>query len=403
MRLNTKLNAIGLAAGGGGRHPLRPGDSHCPPVAVVSGTGARPSAVGDAWAAVRFFNTAGPVVPADHHCVPPPDRVDMDGILMLTRQKKHFVLRAPRQTGKTSTLLALAGRLDSDGECRCVYADFEAGQAVREDTERAMRTLLGEPGSRATEMLQDHFVAKAKSELLEESGPDGTPNELLVRWSASTPMPLVVLIDGIDSLVGDILISVLRQLRSGYERRPARFPHSVILCGVRDVRDDRIRSSSGEIVLGGSASNIKARSQRPGDFSQGELWALLGRHVEETGHAFAEGALAEISKLTRGRPWLVNALACKACFEDQVARDPSRPITLDTVRERLILRRDTHLDQLLNKFREPRVRRVIAPLLSGGLPSLRPDELAYVRDLGLVTPNAPLAIANPICREVIPR
>ena len=355
---------------------------------------------------MRFFNTAGPVVPADHYFIPPLDRVDMDEILMLIWQKKYFVLHAPRQTGKTSTLLAMADRLNSGGKCRCVYANFEAGQAAREDTGRAMRTLLGELGSRATEMLQDNFVAKTKSELLEEFGPDGALNELLVRWSASTPMPLVVLIDEIDSLVGDTLISVLRQLRSGYDRRPARFPQSVILCGVRDVRDYRIRSSSGEIVMGGSAFNIKAKSLRLGDFSKDEVRGLLGQHAEETGQAFTEDALAEIWKLTRGQPWLVNALAYEACFEDKAGRDRSCPITLDAIREareRLILRRDTHLDQLVDKLREPRVRRVIEPLLSGGLPSLRPDDVAYVRDLGLVTPSAPLAIANPIYREVIPR
>ena len=35
-------------------------------------------------------------------------------------------------------------------------------------------------------------------------------------------------------------------------------------------------------------------------------------------------------------------------------------------REVLILRRETHLDQLADTLREPRVRRVIEPLLSGG-------------------------------------
>ena len=356
---------------------------------------------------MRFFNTAGPVVAVDHYCIPPLDRVDTDEILMLIQQKKYLVLHAPRQTGKTSTLLAMADRLNSGGKFRCVYANFEAGQAARDDTGRAMRTLLGELGSRATEMLHDDFVARAKSELLEEFGPDGALNELLVRWSASNPMPLVVLIDEIDSLIGDTLISALRQLRSGYDRRPARFPQSVILCGVRDVRDYRIRSSSGEIVLGGSAFNIKAKSLRLGDFSEGEARSLLGQHARETGQAFSASALSEVWELTRGQPWLVNALAYEACFEDKAGRDRSRPITLEAIREareRLILRRDTHLDQLVYKLREPRVRRVIEPLLSGGPPDgISGKDISYVRDLGLVGPSDPLEIANPIYREVIPR
>ena len=35
------------------------------------------------------------------------------------------------------------------------------------------------------------------------------------------------------------LLSVLRQLRAGYQRRPGAFPQSVVLCGVRDIRDFR--------------------------------------------------------------------------------------------------------------------------------------------------------------------
>ena len=178
----------------------------------------------DTRAAVRFFNAEGPIIAQDHYCIAPLDRLDLDEILTLIQRKKYFVLHAPRQTGKTSTLLAMADRLNSRGEYRCVYANFEAGQAARGDTGRAMRTILGEVGSCALLALRDNFVAKAKSELLEEFGPDGALKEVLVRWSAADPKPLVLLIDEIDSPVGDTLISVLRQLRSGYHLRPGWFP-----------------------------------------------------------------------------------------------------------------------------------------------------------------------------------
>ena len=95
---------------------------------------------------------------------------------------------------------------------------------------------------------------------------------------------------------------------------------------------------------------------------------------ELLGQAFAEEAVAEVWQLTQGQPWLVNALAYEACFRNKAARDRSRPITLDAVckaRERLVPTRDTHPDQLVDKLQEPRVRRVIEPLLSAGLPSLR--------------------------------
>ena len=63
-------------------------------------------------AGMRFFNTSGPVVAADHYCVPPLARLDLDEILTLVRQKRYFVLHAPRQTGKTSALLALRDLLN---------------------------------------------------------------------------------------------------------------------------------------------------------------------------------------------------------------------------------------------------------------------------------------------------
>jgi len=74
-------------------------------------------------------------------------------------------------------------------------------------------------------------------------------------------------------------------------------------------------------------------------------------------------------------------------------------------KENIILRRETHLDQLIDKLQEPRVRRVIEPILSGeGDPeSLPSDDVAYARDLGLIQAHGrQLAIANPIYQEVIP-
>ena len=62
---------------------------------------------------MRKFNTEGPVIPADHYCIPPLERVNLGRILELIRDKRYFVLHAPRQTGKTSALLALQDLLNS--------------------------------------------------------------------------------------------------------------------------------------------------------------------------------------------------------------------------------------------------------------------------------------------------
>ena len=358
---------------------------------------------------MRFFNTAGPVVPELHYCVPPLERLDSDKLLLLIRQHKYFVLHAPRQTGKTSALLALRDELNAGGEFRCVYANLEAGQAMREDIAGAMRAILYELELQADATLGDGSLASMWPGILERAGPGNAFRGVLARWAEADPRPLVLLIDEIDALVGDALLAVRRQLRAGYHQRPLRFPQSVVLCGVRDVRDYRIHSGTEKaIVAGGSAFNIKATSLRLDDFSDEEVDALLAQHTLETGQAFTGEARVAIRELTRGQPWLVNALAYEACFDNRAGRDRDRAITGDAIhgaREQLILRRETHLDQLTDKLREERVRRVVEPLLSGAeaADSLAADDLQYVRDLGLITRSGPVAIANPIYREVIPR
>ena len=228
---------------------------------------------------------------------------------------------------------------------------------------------------------------------------------MLVRWSAANAKLLVLLIDEIDSLVGDSLIAVLRQIRAGYDRRLKWFPQSVILCGVYDVRDYRIRSrTEGGFVTGGSAFHIKAESLRLGDFSEREVRALLAQHEAETGQAFAEDAMARVWELTCGQPWLKRP-RLPACFKDRTgASARSTPSPSENAKESLILDRVTHLDQPADKLQEGRVRRVIEPLLAdANQDTYTAHDLEYLRDLGLVARDAPLRVANPIYAEVVPR
>ena len=364
---------------------------------------------------MRTFNTAGPVRADRHYQIAPLSRIDLDEVLGLIREERYFVLHAPRQTGKTSALLALRDLLNSGeaGDWRCVYANFEVGQAGREDTARSMRAMLGELARRARRTLGDETPNRVRQAALEQEGADGALIEVLARWAEADATPLVLLIDEIDALIGDTLLSVLRQLRAGYDQRPDGFPHSIILCGLRDVRDYRIHSSAEDrVVLGGSAFNIKSESLRLGDFSEQEIATLTAQHTAQTGQVFTEDALESIVTRTAGQPWLVNALCYDACFRHKPGRDRGHPITAAAIlgaQERLIVRRDTHIDDLANKLREERVRRVIEPILSGSdEASCSAEDLAYVRDLGLVAqdaagpPRMP-RMANPIYAEVVPR
>ena len=360
---------------------------------------------------MRFFNTAGPVRCQDHYCLPPLQRFNLPEILNLIGQKKYFVLHAPRQTGKTTCLLALMDYINSQNTHRALYINVEGAQGAREDVSRGIKAILLQMATRAQDHLGDSFLIQQLPKAFEECGEDAALEILLSSWSKSSPKPIVLLIDEIDSLVGDTLISVLRQLRSGYDKRPAGFPSTVVLCGVRDVRDYRIHSDQGKTVItGGSCFNIKAESLRLGNFSRPEVEALYRQHTDETGQAFEPAALEKAWDLTAGQPWLVNALAYEACFKMPEGRDRSRPISCEMIiqaKERLISRRETHLDQLADKLREERVRRVIEPLLVGESfeKKFRSDDIDYVLDLGLISQDrtGAITIANQIYQEIIPR
>jgi type II secretory pathway predicted ATPase ExeA len=306
--------------------------------------------------------------------------------------------------------LALVDELNSSGQYRAVYTNVEAAQASRENISEAMQAILSELAINAKYFLRDEFPNRRRHEILAADGTNALVT-LLGEWSQTDAQPLVVMIDEIDALIGDTLIAVLRQLRSGYNRRPAHFPQSVILCGVRDVRDYRIHSStSNEIITGGSAFNIRAESLRLGNFTEGDIEKLYQQHTLETGQVFDEDIFPLVWDLTAGQPWLVNALAHQATYNIREMRDRTKPITIAVInqaKEELILRRDTHLDQLADKLQEPRVRGVIEPMLAGvdlDASANLSNEISYVVDLGLIRRGANgLEISNAIYREIIPR
>ncbi|QTA82001.1 AAA ATPase-like domain-containing protein [Desulfonema limicola] len=358
---------------------------------------------------MRFFNTAGPVNCRDHYCLPPLERLDIKSILNLIEQKKYFVIHAPRHTGKTTYLKALAGYLNKQERYKALYFKVEKAHTARQDIDRGMRAILGEMVSRARGVLNDTFLNDIWLNILEKWGGDSALNEALTRWSEVSSKPLILLIDEMDSLSGDTLVSVLRQLRSGYDTRPKQFPQSIILCGVGDVQSYRIQSGrEHKIITGGSAFNIKAESLRIKDFTQAEAARLWNCHTGETGQFFADGAVETAWELSEGQPWLVNALGYEVCFNMEKNRNRSVSITPDMVRkagENLILRRDTHIEYLAEKLADTRIQKVIEPVLAGHdePENISVEDIDYAADTGLIKKDCKIRIANQLYREIIPR
>ncbi|MEL6710334.1 MAG: AAA family ATPase [Pseudomonadota bacterium] len=357
-----------------------------------------------------FFNRAGPSRADKHYLIAPLQRMDMTHIRMLLEEENYFVLHAPRQTGKTTCLLALMDYLNQQGHYQALYANIENAQAAREHVQRGIDAVADAIAASAEVYLQDAFLSEWLAAHRQKYGAESLLRQLLQVWSMQSEQPVVLFLDEIDALVGDTLIAVLRQIRGGYAQRPAAFPSSIVLCGVRDVRDYRIHTRDKEIITGGSAFNIKATALRLGNLSESEIQALWQQHTTATGQIFDPAIYPELWADTRGQPWLVNALGYQLTRAPDMRRlwDRSVTITLEdyrTAREKLIQSRATHLDQLTDKLKEPRVHQVIATLLAGtGKPADIPtDDAQYVADLGLITLQPDICIANRIYQETIPR
>ena len=358
----------------------------------------------------KYFNTEGANIIGEAYSLDPLKRIDMDEIETLIHRKKYFVMHAPRQSGKTTSLLALRDYLNAKGDVYAVYVNIEAGQAARNDVERVIQTLVTLIASELSDLLDDKTPETLRLSMKGEVVADNLLVEYLRRLCKSLNRPLVLFVDEIDALIGDSLVSVLRQFRTGYVNRPEAFPMSVILCGVRDVRDYRIHTSSGEIITGGSAFNIKAESLRMGNFTQDDIRNLYQQHTADTGQVFDDDAYSVVWRATEGQPWLVNAMARTATWDMRENRDRTVRITADIMHhamEQLIYKRETHIDSLADKLREERVRRIIAPIIAGEdaetLGAMNDDDVQYCVDLGLVVAKPRLRIANEIYLEIIPR
>ena len=324
----------------------------------------------------------------------------------LIEKELYFVLHAPRQSGKTTCVQTLARRLTAEGRYAAVHASCERAQAARSDVERGIQAVL-RTIELQTEKLPENLRPPALDGFLKVEA-EGRLRTWLTRWCERSERPVVLFLDEIDSLFDDTLISVLRQLREGYSDRPGHFPHSAILVGMRDVRDYRAHIRPDSETLGTALPfNVKAESLTLASFTADEVATLYRQHTEETGQVFASEALNRVFELTRGQPWLVNALARQ--LVEKLVPDPTTAIGIadvDRASNVLIERRDTHLDSLIERLRESRVERVISPILEGELVlgDRLDDDISYVKDLGLVDSSAGhLEIANPIYHEVIPR
>ena len=254
--------------------------------------------------------------------LPPADRLVGAQRSRYISSKLFWVLHAPRQTGKTTFLMNWMRELNASGTVVACYVTVEICQDVPEP-ERAMPAIVSSAAAAAE--MQTGIRPAAPP-------PGASPLDMLSGflrdWAALVaPKPLVVLFDEVDTLRDQTMVSFLRQLRGGFpDRGVGRFPVSVALVGMRDLRDFLVKSKDGVPLNPGSPFNIKEDSASLANFSREDVHRLIGQHVVEKGQPFEPAAIDLIYDLTRGQPWLVNALA-KKCVWKLVPEESRAPVT----------------------------------------------------------------------------
>ncbi|MCX6876070.1 MAG: hypothetical protein NTW21_20030, partial [Verrucomicrobia bacterium] len=76
----------------------------------------------------RYFNVAGPCVPAKHYLLPTSERCAE--IHSLIASEMFFVIHAARQSGKTTLLNALQQDLEAGGRYHALYCSLESVQGI---------------------------------------------------------------------------------------------------------------------------------------------------------------------------------------------------------------------------------------------------------------------------------
>jgi hypothetical protein len=360
----------------------------------------------------KIFNTTGPCEPEKHYMLPVLPRLP-DVQDMITNDN-YFILHAPRQSGKTTFLKALTDKINSDGQKYAIKCSLANLKKIT-DEEKAMTKIVSQLNmamkASNVSVIKEKF--RTYNTLLGTDDADIKVRILLNQLCLDLDKPLVVFFDEADLLAGSGLLTFLAQIRDGFNDRDNlgnKFPSSLALIGMRNIRDylasDHPEASGQHLA---SPFIIVAEKMTLANFTQDEIGQLYGQHTEATGQIFQNDAIERAWHWTEGQPWLVNALA-RQTVQINLKNNYSVTITgkhIDLSAEDIIKRRDSHIDSLLERLREVRVRRVMEAVITGKTrlsKYVTEDDEQYVQDLGLLKKTEESFLpANPIYQEVIIR
>ena len=358
----------------------------------------------------KFFNIAGPCNPAKHYMLPATARIP--GLMRLVEREQYFAIHAARQSGKTTLLQALVDEINASGERIALYFTVESVQAYPDPHDGIFKIVECMRSDLLTHPLFGELVRDPSSPIpkLLPQPPDLGVKLFLTMLAQKAGKPLAVFFDEVDGLTEGTAVTFLRELRNGYvTRNNIPFPASVAIVGMMDIRDMKAKVRPHSETLGSkSPFNVIAKDFTLRNFTKDEVRTLYAQHTAATGQVFESEALESAMEWSGGQPWLVNALAseCVEAIHDFRYDEPITAADIETAKETIIRRRDTHVDSLMDRLREPRVRRIVEPVIFGGARTVssNSEDWRFVVDLGLMREeNGTLVPANRMYAEIIGR
>lgn len=256
----------------------------------------------------RYFNTEGQCRPDRHYMVRLDERLEKIRRLYVDRGK-YFVINRGRQYGKTTTLLALAEYLKKD--YLVLFIDFqEIGTEEFQDAASFVNAFSNMvlKSAKLSADEQENFKSSSLRELF----------VWLSRICDLADKPVVLMIDEADSASNnEVFIDFLSLLRRYYiDRENSPAFHSVILAGVYDIKNLKMKIRPDDEHQYNSPWNIAARFNMDMSFSAGQIAQMLLEYAHDRQSEMDVGSVSEcIYAYTGGYPYLVSAV-CKLLDEE---------------------------------------------------------------------------------------
>lgn len=346
----------------------------------------------------RRFNTAGPNDSARHTTISARSRVP--ALWDIIEQSSYFVLHAPRQMGKTTLLLDLAAELNREKTHVAAVISLEPGAAFPAIDAAELAMLDSWRYDLAAYLPSDISVPRWP-----EAPPGNRIGATLSAFAQHCPRPLVLFLDGLDTLSRDVRMSVIRQIRAGKPRRPRGFPSSIGIASLRDPRELDTSHGPGSGTQPTSSMSLEAEVIALPPLTREHVATICESLAEQLKQTVVTSAVDRIYDLTNGAPFLVNSLACRILELFELRKGAITAADVDKARDAVLERRGGVLDEALDRMRDPRFKSMLEQVGLGALRDLSSEEARSAVDLGIIreASDGSVQFMNPLWKLLVSR